>query len=272
MIIDFHTHVFPEKIAAPTIAALSERASIPPHSDGTVEGLLRDMRRGGVDIAVNLPVVTRYAQFDSVNAFARSINDREYEPHSPKIISFAGIHPDEPEPERRMEEIRELGFLGIKIHPDYQGHFIDDEAYIRILSLAKKYGLITVTHAGLDAAYVGEEIKCTPKRVLRLLDALGGYDRLVLAHMGGRELFDEVYSLLAGEDIYFDTAYVLSEIDRDMLEKIIERHTPSRILFASDSPWQNTTEVARRLRAFALGKDAEDKIFYQNAKKLLGIN
>ena len=272
MIIDFHTHVFPEKIAASTIRSLSERASIPPHSDGTVDGLLSDMRAGGVDIAVNLPVVTKYTQFDSVNAFAKAINDAPRDGAPCRIISFAGIHPNEPDPERRMEEIRNFGFLGIKIHPDYQGCFIDDEAYVRILSIAKKYGLITVTHSGLDAAYVTEEIKCTPKRVLKLLDRLGGYDRLVLAHMGGRKLENDVYSLLAGEDIYFDTAYVLSEISRDMLEKIIERHTPSRILFASDSPWQNTAEDARRLRAFALGKDAEDKIFYQNAKKLLGIN
>ena len=36
MIIDFHTHVFPDKIAEKTIAYLSKKGGIPAFSDGSV--------------------------------------------------------------------------------------------------------------------------------------------------------------------------------------------------------------------------------------------
>ena len=45
MIIDFHTHVFPDKIAVKTTAMLSERGGIPAFTDGTVQGLLRQMEQ-----------------------------------------------------------------------------------------------------------------------------------------------------------------------------------------------------------------------------------
>ena len=84
------------------------------------------LRRGGVDLGVVLPVVTRPGQFDSVNAFAAQLCERE------GLISFGGIHPDDETPEEHIGKICELGLRGIKIHPDYQGVFIDDERYIRI--------------------------------------------------------------------------------------------------------------------------------------------
>ena len=39
MIIDFHTHVYPDKIAEKTIKALGEVADVKPNTDGTINGL-----------------------------------------------------------------------------------------------------------------------------------------------------------------------------------------------------------------------------------------
>ena len=136
MIIDFHTHVFPEKIAAPTVAALAKSANQTPYSDGTVDGLLASLARAGASIAVNQPVLTKPSQFDSIVRFAEGINSRSYE--GERIISFGGMHPLEEDVEGKMKLLSEKGFLGIKIHPDYQGTFIDDPAYVRILLAAKR--------------------------------------------------------------------------------------------------------------------------------------
>ena len=84
MIIDFHTHVFPDRIAKKTIAHLSEKGGIPPFSDGTCEGLLSRISAAGVDVAVTLPVLTSPTQFDSVNRFASELN-RENEEKMPQI-------------------------------------------------------------------------------------------------------------------------------------------------------------------------------------------
>ena len=52
MIIDFHTHIFPDKIAKKTIDLLAQKGGIPPFSDGSVSGLISEMEKGGIDISV----------------------------------------------------------------------------------------------------------------------------------------------------------------------------------------------------------------------------
>ena len=48
MIIDFHTHTFPDQIAASAIARLSNNAHIEAHANGTAGGLLLAERAAGV--------------------------------------------------------------------------------------------------------------------------------------------------------------------------------------------------------------------------------
>ena len=271
MIIDFHTHVFPEKIAKATVSALEKSGNTKSFSDGTAASLKEQMRAAGVDISVNLPVLTKPTQFDSILKFASLMNG-EFSSASegePRIISFAGMHPDIEDYEEKLLTIKESGILGIKIHPDYQGTFFDDDKYVRILAEAKRLGLITVTHAGFDCAYPGQPIRCTPKRVLNLLDKIGGYDKLVLAHMGGNMLFSEVYDLLAGIDVYFDTACVLPLFSDKEFNKMATKHGADRLLFATDSPWRDISADRKILEGFRVGKDEEEKIFSANARKLL---
>lgn len=269
MIIDFHTHIFPDRIANATITALSTSGNIPPHSDGTKDGLKESMRKNGVDLSVNLPVLTKPTQFDSIFNFSLELNNENATQGG--LISFAGFHPNIEDYEEKLIKVKENGFLGIKIHPDYQATFFDDPRYIEIFKIAKRLDLITLTHAGFDVAFAGQEIKCTPKRVLRVLDALGGYGKLVLAHLGGNELYDEVYRELAGRDIYFDTSYVLPTLTKSHLEKMVEKHGDEKILFASDSPWQDQGKMVEIIKSYGLGRETEEKIFCANAKKLLKI-
>lgn len=269
MIIDFHTHIFPEKIAKKTIEYLSEKGGIPPFSDGSFSGLLSELEKAQVDIAVNLPVVTDPKQFESITRFASEINATKTVDR-PKVISFAGIHPKCEDIEEKMAFIAESGFIGIKLHPDYQETFIDDEGYVRILECAKKHDLVVVTHAGVDGGYRGHPVRCTPDRVRRLIDRVG-YGKLVLAHMGANEMAEQVLDTLCGLDVYFDTAYVLRNMSKDTFYRMIERHGADRILFASDSPWSSIEGDVKIIKSFGLDKKTEDKIFYENAAGLLGI-
>ena len=269
MIVDFHTHIFPDKIAAKTISLLSEKGGTPAFSDGSVAGLLCQMEQGGVDVAVTLPVLTSPGQFESVNRFAAQINQRfEREPR--RLISFAGIHPGCDGIEEKMKWIRENGFLGVKIHPDYQETFITDESYVRILECAREYDLIVVTHAGVDGAYRDRPVRCPPLLAKELIRKVP-HSKLVLAHLGGNERFEEVLELLCGEDVYLDTAYVLPQMDKDVFQRILNKHGAERILFASDSPWSSIRQSASLVREFAPDITTEEKILWKNAKDLLGI-
>lgn len=269
MIIDFHTHIFPDKIAQRTIALLSEKGDMTAFSDGTVNGLLSEMEKAGVDISVTLPVMTNPAQFDSINRYAAEINEL-FRDKERRLISFAGIHPMCENIDEKMSFIKKSGFLGVKIHPDYQGTYIDDEGYVKILECAKEHDLIVITHAGVDVAYKGEPVKCTPERALKLIRRVP-YSKFVLAHLGANEMSDEVLDLLCGEDVYFDTAVVLKNTSAETFKKIAEKHGEDRILFASDSPWSSVKGDVDIIKSYGLDKTCENKIFFENAKKLLGI-
>ena len=52
---------------------------------------------------------------------------------------------------------------------------------------------------------------------------------------------------------------------------MIAKHGEDRILFATDSPWQDQGEMVKILLSYGLGKTAENKILYANAQKLLKI-
>ena len=263
MVIDFHTHIFPDKIAPRTIAALEEKAGIKAATDGTLNGLLDSMDRSGVDMSVILPVVTKPSQFDSINAFAKCVNEQ----YAGRLLSFGGIHPDCEDYKAKLDTIKALGLPGIKIHPDYQGVMIDDPRYMNIIEYASELGLIIMTHAGVDIG-LPDPVHCPPDKMRKVLDKIKP-EKMVLAHYGGWKQWQEVYDLLAGENVYFDTAFTFDYIDREMFLKIWEKHDHTKILFATDSPWSDATRDIEALKAMSIPASDVEGILWRNADRLL---
>lgn len=276
MIIDFHTHVYPNAMAERIMAALGSVPGVQGHTDGTLSGLLNSMALAGVDKSVILPVNTRKGQFDSITKFALLINRNH-----PNLISFGGIHPDDDDPEEKLTYLKELGFKGIKIHPDYTETFIDDERYIRIVTAAWELGLLVITHAGQDPAY--PVIHCPPDRARTLIDTvddLTGFDEpfMIFAHLGGNRLLHDVEQYLVGQNCYIDISCSFSDLgnfsdaaDEDIV-RVIRHHGADKILFATDSPWNDQKAYVERFKALKGLSDAEkDMILGGNAQKLLRI-
>ena len=89
MIIDFHTHIFPEKVAEKAIPKLADVIHIAPSTNGTADSLLDSMARAGIHTSVILPTVTNVKQFDSIIRFAQSINERDFSENGPRLFSIA---------------------------------------------------------------------------------------------------------------------------------------------------------------------------------------
>ena len=265
MIIDFHTHTFPDKIAARTIAYLTEKGGIQPYREGTLSSLTDNMQRSGIDYSVVLPVVTAPKQEKTINRVSAENNGKNH------VFFAGGIHPDSEDVEGTLDTIKASGLFGIKLHPDYQGVHFDDPRCVRIMREALRRGLYIITHAGYDVAY-RDHVHCTPDMVLRVLDELKGEieNKLILAHLGGYDMPDEVLQKLIGKPVYMDTAAVL-RLYPEKCREIILRHGADKILFASDSPWDSQSEYVQFIKSFQLGKEAEEKIFYRNAEKILGV-
>ncbi len=262
MIIDFHTHMFPDKIARGTLEFLEEACKTKPYTDGTCRGLLASADHADVDICVALPVVTKPSQFSSVNEFASGYQEG-------KIISFGGIHPETDDYKAQLRQIRDMGFKGIKLHPDYQDMYFNDIRYKRIVSYASELDLIVSVHAGVDPK-CPHDVHCTPEMAKEMLDQVQP-SRLVLAHFGGNKMWDDVEDFLIGRDVYLDTAVVLDTMDEKQFVRMVRNHGADRVLFATDSPWRGQKEFVERMRKIPLTEEEKAQIFSGTAKNLLGI-
>lgn len=270
MIIDFHTHVFPEKMAADTIAHLAQEANLTAALNGTVQQLLESMTVSGVDCSVIVPVVTAPRQFEGINRFAQEINEtfgEERECGLPRLISFGGIHPDSEDVKGQMKYLKSSGFKGIKLHPDYQKVNFDDIRYKRIVAAATELDMTVLVHAGIDIG-IPEPVRCTPVMAANLIKDTRP-EKLVLAHLGGWKLWDEVEEFLVGSKTYLDTAFIHRYISSEQFERIVANHGSERILFATDSPWSNQREAVEWLQGCDLSEDEKKAIFYKNAINLL---
>ena len=280
MIIDFHTHTFPDSIAPKALAKLQGASHTRTFSDATVAALQTDMAERGIDFSVVLPVATNPTKVPHMNDSSAAMNGKG------PLIHFGAMHPDFEDWYAELGRIKALGLKGIKIHPVYQGVDIDDERYVRIFRRCAELDLIVVAHSGDDIGFPGV-VRCDPKRSRNALRQAEGV-KLVLAHMGGWKNWEEVAENLADTDCYLDTAFSLGEIDaleaqfytpeerRLMGEAeftaLVKAFGADRVLFGTESPWTpSQTEIQRILRLRELDEEEIMAILGENACRLLGL-
>lgn len=282
MIVDLHTHVFPDKIAASTVKKLELLSHTRSFSDGSAAGLKASMTRAGVDASLVLPVATNPHQVPHVNDSSARMNELGPETG---IYSLGCIHPDFDGYREELSRIASLGLKGIKLHPEYQGTDFDDPRYLRILDRCGELGLIVISHAGLDIGFPGKD-NCSPAMVLRAIRQVGPV-KLVLAHMGGWRQWDQVEELLWETQVSIDTSYALGSITplddgfytpeqlplmpEEQFMRIVRKFGAQRILFGTDSPWDDQTEALKRLRALPLEPWELEAMLGGNAQKLLNL-
>ena len=263
MVIDFHVHAFNPKIAEKAIGNLEKMSGLVPFTRGSIEQTVERFDEWGVDKGVLLTVATKPSQ-------QKIINDWSKEQDGGRFISFGGIHPDAEDALVELDRIKAMGLHGVKLHPDFQSFFADDEKLDDIYSKIESLGLPLVLHSGYDFSSP-ELYHCTPERALNVIKK-HPHLKLVLAHLGGNACWDKVYDLLAGIDgeIYFDTGYTTNCPD-EMMEKIIKKHGADRILFGSDCPWDSAFLIKEKIRRLNISASDKDKILGENAARLLNL-
>lgn len=263
MLIDFHTHCFPEKIAGRALERLSYvSGGMEKYTDGTANGLKKSMHSGNVDASVVLNIATNEHQTESVNNFAAEINNNT------DIFAFGSVYPDAKNVLEELERIKNLGLKGVKLHPEYQGFYVDDEKMKPIYKKISQLGLILVFHTGLDYGY-SAPFHAMPENMKSALRWIDG--PTVAAHWGGLGCGEEVAELLCGTELYFDTSFGYGQMPRSTAMRIIEKHGTDKILFATDSPWHTPEMEKKFLNTLELSESEFEAITCGNAKKLLGI-
>lgn len=265
MIIDFHTHIFPDSIAERATEALKKNAhgEYAPVHDLTEKGLLKAMDEAGIDVSVVVPVATKPAHsLKNIEWGAQFGSDR--------LIPFAGLFPDTESWKKNVDLAVANGYKGIKLHPEYQNFIVDDEKMFPLYDYALNKGMILIFHAGYDP--IGSApFKSNPAMFRKVVRAMRG-GTIVAAHLGGQQQWEEVEDKLVGENIYLDTSMGTEYYGKERFKSILAGHGADKILFATDSPWSDASVEIKNLKSWDIPSGDLEKIFYRNAARLLELN
>ena len=260
MLIDFHTHVYPEKIAEKGVRYIGNFYNLPMSQKGTLIHLKSVAQVSGTTHVVLLGVAIKPEVVESINRFTASMLD-EY------TFGFGTIHPDYVNKQAEILYCLERGLTGIKIHPDMQAFPIDDSRMFEVYELLSEKGAPIMIHMG-DARYDFSH----PKRLAEVMDRYPNL-KVIGAHLGGYQRWAESLEYLCGRpNLWFDTSSSLQFMDIELAKKIIQVHGYDHILFGTDYPITDQTEELKRLAKLELNETEEKAVLYENAAKLLGID
>ena len=258
LIIDTHTHIFPDKIAANAVKSIGKFYDYPCYGDGTLEGLIRCGTAAGVSKFVSHSVATTPGQMRHINDFIMGAHNA----YPDRVIPFAAMHPDVPEIEERVEEIIAMGFVGVKLHPDMQQFQIDEPRSLRMLRLLEGR-LPVLIHTG-DWRYDNSG----PRHILRVREALPDLT-MICAHLGGWSEWEKAAGLLPGNGLYVDTSSSLHALEPSHAADIIHAFGVEYVMFGSDFPMWTPDMELKKFDRMPLTEAERELILGKNAERLL---
>lgn len=262
--IDFHTHIFPDRIAKQAVDFLAEDSGkYRPMTDGTLGGLLRSMDNAGIAKSVVANIATKPSQSAPIFDFSLKIK-------SERIIPLVSFHPKNTRDEvnRLLEKARIEGIPGVKLHPMYQEFFIDDPSMFTFYEMTVAHGLFIVFHSGYDIAFPGNT-QADVERVARVASQFKDL-AIVTTHVGGWRQWDRIEVLTGKDNVYTEISMTLTEIDDDLFVKTLMMFDEEHVLFGTDSPWTEQKEMVERTKALPIADTLKEKLFFTNAERLIG--
>ncbi len=262
--IDVHTHAFPDRLAERAIAALEAQApSCRAFLDGRLASLVDSMDRAGIETSVVASIATKPEQFPSILAWSREIASR-------RIVPFASVHPDDSDAVPRLRAVADAGIRGVKLHAYYQAFTVDEERMAPLYAEMERLGLVLLLHAGFDPGFERRRI-ADPARIAAVAARFPRL-KLIAAHLGGWQDWDEGERVLLGRSVCLDVSDCLGWIPADQARRFLERHPAESLLFGSDSPWADQAEAVALARRAGLPQARLDALLRGNAARLLALD
>lgn len=267
MIIDFHNHIWPDKIAG-TIASFFRQEDIgyDPVAPCTLSGLLRNMEETGTGKCVVLDVALKANQVEAINNWLLQIKDE-------RIVPFGAMHPDYPDYKKEIQRLKDHGIQGVKFQSTWQGCFVDDDRMLRIYEAIGEE-MIVFFHAGGSRTKRTPDIEAPPHRIARVMDLFPGL-RIVAAHLGGNYMLEESKKYLVGQNLVLETSHPPSLESRVPQEKVVEMikaHGAGKIVFGTDFPLSNRKREAEYILQLPLSPEEKERILWKNAADLLKLD
>jgi predicted TIM-barrel fold metal-dependent hydrolase len=267
--IDTHTHIFPDKIAAKAAqrfqAAVGDATYLA--GDFTLKDLKAYMKRCQIEAVVTFCMAERPEVVVPANNFLVEIMDNQ------TIFSFGTILPNMEDCVGEVRRIKEKRIKGIKFHSLFQPIRARDENLFPIYDAMAQAGMIAYFHVGKDPVHPSHPPGTGPQDVAQVKEHFPGL-KIVAAHFGGLLMLDEARKWIIGRDIYIDTCWGpnIQNLEADVVVDLIRQHGVEKVLFATDYP--ATSDPVSQIRWFKdlpLQEKEKQLIFRENARRLLGL-
>ena len=259
--IDFHTHIYPDAIAAKAADSIREfyDGEGNPTIHGTASMLLERGLMAGTSRFVILPVALRPDRTRHINDFILQKTAEQ-----PRFLGFGTIHAGMENIIDEVDYIRQKGLRGIKMHPDSQVFDIDDPRLLPVYEHIQGK-LPVILHMG-DKRYNYSH----PERLRRVLELFPRL-QVIAAHFGSYQIHEEAYKNLKDKDCFFDVSSSLMFMDEGVAENYINHYGAERFVYGSDFPmWDPVVEMERFLK-LKLTDDQFEQIAHKTAKQILGL-
>ena len=227
-IIDIHTHIYP--------VALARRAmEVTGHENDDFkklpirENLLARMREAGVDLSVNLPVVSK---------------------------------------PQNQGEVKDMEMAGIKFHPPFQKVHLEDPKYEEMWRKINELGFPVLIHMGtarivrpydLYPSGIRKILKSAPDIPI-IMAHMGSFCMMKNPNENLENL---------PENVFIDTAMSAELEEAGEFEEIIRRFGTNRVLYGSDFPYGTQKAAIARIRDSSFTDSEKEDMLWRNAAKIL---
>ena len=258
-IIDFHTHIYPEKIAEQASQSIRSFSGLDEGLKGTGEVLISRGSSFGVTDYVLLPVANTPQHVHSINCFMveQKLLHGEFHP-------FGTVHADMENMAQELDFIFKSNLEGIKLHPDSQRFNADDERMFPMYESVQGR-LPVLIHCG-DKRFDFSH----PRRIARVIDNFPKLN-VIAAHLGGWSVFGEAFELLRDRKCYLDISSCMEFLSVEQMLYYINGYGADRVLFGSDFPLWDPVDVWRNFERLGLSYNVREKICFKNGAAILGI-
>ena len=258
MIIDFHAHIYPEKIADKASKTIGDFYDTSMCYNGVPERLLASGRKIGVEKYIVHSTATVAHQVEAINNYiVNEINAHK------EFVGFGTVHPGYENFENELKRIKGLGLKGIKLHPDFQKFQVDTPEMDPIYDVIASLRMPVLVHAG-DCRYDFSG----PQRIRHVLEKHP--DLIVIAaHFGGYTEWDKSCEYLVGKKVWFDTSSTLWKLPYEKANAMLRAHGIENFLFGSDYPMWDHEDELKRFNQLNLTAQEREDILYNNAVRLL---
>jgi len=258
-IIDMHTHVYPDAIAAKAARSIRNYYHLGDNMDGTVDTLLKRGTAAGVTDYLILPVAVKPEHVRSINDFTL----QQMQTHD-CFTGFGTIHTEMDNLMEEVERIPAMGLKGIKIHPDCQHFDIDDPRLFPVYE-AVQGKLPMMMHLG-DEQY-DHSHPARLRRVLQLFPNL----QVCAAHFGGHTMYETAKEYLSDTNCIMDISSTLMFLDKKTAEGYVNHYGAERLAFGTDYPVWDPVQEVQRFLSLDITDEQKEHIAWKTAERFLGL-